>query len=177
MVRIAALAAGLFLMLAPSVVVAQDTGREARMAMAERAFNALQADQMAEQMTALMQSLPQQGMSDLSGPARVAYDETLAETMQFIMGRTFEGAVSIYADTYTLEELTALATFYESPVGQSIMQKSNQMTPQIIALMRGIMPDALRHMANGMCDRIGCTADERRQLIQMVLAQSGLVES
>ena len=173
----AALCFGLCLGASPTLASTQDGEREARLAMAERAFDALQADQMAAQMTTIMQAMPQSELRDMPARERAAIEDTMADVMETMMARMFEGMIEVYADTYTMEELTALATFYESPIGQSIMHKSNQMTPQVIALMNEIMPDTMRQMANGVCDRLDCTADERRQLIQMMMAQLGMVES
>lgn len=168
---------GLCLLAAPLPVLAQDADREARMALAERAFQAMQADQMADQMTALMQGLPQPELQGMSGTERLAFDEVMAEVMQTTMARMVDGMTGVYADIYTHEELAALVEFYESPVGRSIMEKAPQATPHIIELMNEIMPDMMRQMVNGMCDRLECTAEERRQIHQEVFAQMGMVES
>lgn len=168
---------GLFLAVAPMSAVAQDADREARMALAARAFQAMQAEQMADQMTAIMQAVPQPELQGMSGAERLAFDEVMAEVMQTTMARTIEGMTEVYADIYTYEELQALVTFYESPIGRSITEKAALATPQIIELMNEIMPDMMRQMVDGMCDRLGCTAEERRQVHREILAQMGMVES
>lgn len=167
----------LCLLAAPLPALAQDVDREDRMAMAERAFQAMQAEQMATQMTALMQGLPQPELEGMSGSARLAFDEVMAEVMQTTMARMFDGMTEVYADIYTYEELAALVAFYESPVGQSIMEKAPLATPYIIELMNEIMPDMMRQMVDGMCDRMECTPEERRLIQREAFAQLGMVES
>ena len=132
---------------------------------------------MADQMTVLMQSMPRPELEGMTGAERLAFDEVMAEVMQSTMTRMVDGMVAVYADIYTYEELAALVAFYESPVGRSIMEKAPLATPYIVELMNEIMPDMMRQMVDGMCDRMECTAEERRQAHRQVLAQMGMVES
>lgn len=168
---------GLFVFAAPLPALAQDADREARLALAERAFQAMQADQMADQMMVIMQAVPQPELEGMTGAERIAFDEVMAEVMQTTMDRMFDGMTEVYADIYTYEELEALVAFYESPIGRSIIEKAALATPHIIELMNEIMPDMMRQMVNGMCDRLECTAEERRAIQQEVMAQMGMVES
>lgn len=168
---------GLCLFAAPLPAVAQDVDREARLALAERAFQAMQADQMADQMMVIMQAVPQPELEGMTAAERLAFDEVMAEVMQTTMNRMFDGMTEVYADIYTYEELEALVVFYESPIGRSIMEKAALATPHIIELMNEILPDMMRQMVDGMCDRLECTAEERRMIQQEVLAQMGMVES
>lgn len=165
------------LLCAPAVAAAQDEGREQRLALAERAIQASQADQMADQMLAIMQAFPRPSLDRMTPQERIALDEVMAETMDTMMIRMVEGMTGVYADLFTLEELEAMAVFYESPIGQSIITKSMQATPQIIELVRALMPDMMRQMVNGMCDRLECSPAERRQALQEVMAGLGMVES
>ncbi|MBN8553460.1 MAG: DUF2059 domain-containing protein [Caulobacterales bacterium] len=156
---------------------AQDAEREARLALAERAVDAMQAEQMADQMTTLFQAVPRPSLDGLSGAERVAFDEVMAETMRTMTIRMLNGMVAVYAEIYTYEELEAMVAFYESPVGRSIIEKADLATPHIIALINEIMPDMFRQMANGLCDRLDCTQEERQELQREMLGSIGMTES
>lgn len=172
--RLVSALVGVVLLAVPGLAMAQDGGRDARLALAQRAVAALQTDQMADQVTAITQAMRGRETAGMTGEELIAYDETIAEVSRTMMARMFNGMIEIYADTYTEEELEALAVFYESPLGQSIMEKANNMTPMIVAMMQEMMPDMMRQMVNGMCDRLDCTPEERREALRRGLAELGM---
>jgi len=169
--------AALFLVATPSLVAAQEAGREERLALAERAISAMQGDQMAAMLNDINQAFPAPETQGLSGEERIAYDEVMAEASANMMRRLLAGMSGVYADLFTTEELMAMVEFYESPIGQSIMTKSYAATPEIIELTRALLPDMVREMINGMCDRLGCTPQERRQALREAMAGLGMTES
>ena len=175
--RILAAVAALVVLAAPSLAAAQDSGRAERIALAERAIDAMQGEQMAAMIHQMGQAFPPPEVASMTGEARIAYDEVMAQASANMMQRLLDGMGAVYADIFTTQELVAMVEFYESPLGQSILTKSMAATPQIIELTRSLMPEMMRDVINGMCDRLGCTADERRQAIREALAEIGLSES
>ena len=161
----------------PTLAQTQDSGREARLALAERVIAAAQADQLAQQALAISDAFTPDDMAGLNARERAAMVEVRDEVTRNMMARMTDGMLELFADLYTQEELEAMVAFYESPVGRSITAKSMQATPQIIELTRSLLPDMARDMANGLCDRLDCTPDERRELLRGMLSGMGLQES
>lgn len=169
--------ASLLVLWAPGVATAQDADRETRLALAERAFAAMQGDQMSDMIHQMSMAFPPPEFGSMSGREQIAYEEVMAETTQSLMRQVMSGATEIYTDTYTREELEAMVAFYESPVGQSIIAKSYTTAPQMIELLRGLMPQMMRDVINGMCDRLDCTPEQRAQGIREALAGLGMTAS
>ncbi|WP_296819084.1 DUF2059 domain-containing protein [Brevundimonas sp.] len=170
--------AGLLILAAPVAAAAQEADDRAhRLALAERAIEAMQGEQLADQMTQIMQAFPGPETAGMSGEERIIFDEVMADTMDWMMSAMLERMSSLYADIYTTEELQALVDFYESPVGQSVMRKSLEATPQIIEMTRALIPETMRRTINGLCDRFECSPEERRQAIADAMASMGLRES
>lgn len=71
------------------------------------------------------------------------YMDTMLEPLTTIM----EGQNTVMAELFTLEEITALAEFYNTPVGRSVMTKLPQMMerlqPQIMVFVQGAMPQLI----------------------------------
>lgn len=168
---------GFFLCAAPLPAAAQNAEREARLALAERAFEAMQGDQMSDMIHQMSMAFPPPELDSMSGREQIAYEEVMAETTTTLMRRVMSGATEIYADVYTREELEAMVAFYESPIGQSIITKSYALAPQMIELLRSLMPEMMRDVINGMCDRLGCTPEERAEGIRQALAGLGMAAS
>lgn len=167
----------LCLLSTPAGAWAQDADREARLALAERAFAAMQGDQMSEMIHQMSMAFPPPEFDSMSGHEQIAYEEVMAETTISLMERVMAGATDIYADVYTREELEAMVAFYESPIGQSIITKNYALAPQMIELLRSLMPEMMRDVINGMCDRLGCTPEERAEGIREALAGLGMAAS
>lgn len=168
---------GFFLLAAPLPAAAQDSDRETRRALAERAVEAMQGEQMAEMVHQMTMAFPPPEFESMSGEQQIAFEEVMAEMTVTITDRVMDGTAEIYADIFTLEELEAMVAFYESPVGQSIMAKSYAATPQMIELIRSMMPQIVTDMINGYCDRLDCSEAERRQAIREALAGLGMSAS
>lgn len=70
--------------------------------------------------------------------------------------KLMDRAVSIYASVYSDEELTAMASFYESPTGQSILAKTPQIAPKVAEVTRELLPEATAQMARELCAKLNC---------------------
>ena len=162
---------------APVAASAQDGARYARVALAQRAVQAMQGEQLAAMAHQMTMAFPPSELEGMSGEERVVFDEVMAEVSVTIMERVLAGTAVIYADIFTQEELEAMVAFYESPMGQSILTKTYAATPQMIELVRSIMPEIMTDMVDRLCDRTGCTAQEREAARREVLGQLGMTAS
>lgn len=168
---------GLCLIAAPLPVVAQDADRAEQLALAERAIRAAQAEELAAMSVQMGQALRGHELEGMSPQDRLAFQEVMDEVTATMTVRMIEGMAVIYADIFTAEELVAFSEFYESPVGQSILAKNAAAAPQFLELVRSLMPDMMRQMVEGMCDRLDCTPQERRQFLREALGQFGMTDS
>jgi len=68
------------------------------------------------------------------------YMDTMLAPLTTIM----EGQSAVMADLFTMEEITALADFYNTPTGRSVMtqlpQLMERLQPQILTFVQGAMP-------------------------------------
>ena len=79
-----------------------------------------------------------------------------------LMPEMLDRLVPVYARGFSEEELSALVAFYETDLGQSIIDKSYAMMPEMNQAMLTVMPQMMDKMAVRMCARFGCDADELR---------------
>ena len=77
-----------------------------------------------------------------------------------MMPKMIERMVPIYAQTFTLAELQAMVSFYESPTGRAITDKFPTLAPRSAAITRELMPEMMgevmreiiaRKCPNGSC--------------------------
>jgi len=77
-----------------------------------------------------------------------------------MMPKMIERMVPIYAQTFTLAELQAMVSFYESPTGRAITDKIPTLAPRSAAITRELMPEMMgevmrqiiaRKCPNGNC--------------------------
>ena len=135
-----------------------------RLALANKFIALLQVDQLSgaiSQMTTMM--MPQE-FAELPADDAQEMQDLIAEMTADMMPRMFEAMAPAYADIFTLEELRGLVAFYESDIGRSMIRKSYEATPQLAEAMQSIMPSIMADMADTMCDRFECSADERREV-------------
>lgn len=57
-----------------------------------------------------------------------------------------ESMIEIYAESYTAEELKYINKFYSSPIGQSFIKKSPQVTEKSSAVIMKNIQSALKHL-------------------------------
>ncbi|CAN5282260.1 hypothetical protein BH10PSE1_BH10PSE1_34730 [soil metagenome] len=162
---IAALLAG------PMAAAAEPMRDEAavRLSLSRRFIAALQSDQMATMLGQMSVAFtpPAEGMTDEQQAA--LQRATLAAITQMTT-RMFDAIAPIYADIFTLEELTGLVAFYESDIGRSMMTKSYAAAPRITEVVMGMMPEMMRGMADSRCKDLGCTAQERARMDAAIAA-------
>lgn len=79
-----------------------------------------------------------------------------------MMPQMVDRMVPIYATTFTVPELEALVTFYESPTGRSITEKLPSLAPKSAEITRQLMPqmmsEVIKEVIVGMCPGGKCPA-------------------
>jgi hypothetical protein len=88
--------------------------------------------------------------------------QTGKEALHDFMAELMERMVPIYAETYSQEELEAIDTFYESPIGQSLITKTPLMAPKTAALTREMLPGLQVQMQARLCEKLDCRAKKPR---------------
>lgn len=93
-----------------------------RRELAERYLELAQGDSLADLAQAYIDQLL---AADTQSPAehREWFRVNLPREMTNLMATLIDGMVPAYADRFTVEELTALVAFHETPLGRSIAQK------------------------------------------------------
>ena len=143
----------------------------ARLALSTRFIALLQTDQITEMMSQMTTAItpPRPGLSQAENDAiRTA----LRRSFRQMMPRIFDAMAPVYADIFTLEELTGLVAFYESDIGRSMMSKSYAAAPRISAIVVGMIPELVHEMAETMCKELDCSAQERAAM-DAALAEAG----
>lgn len=93
--------------------------------------------QQMDMIVAQRQNLTEQQKTLLSG----ALSEAVGEMMDAgLMSKVMDKLIPAYAEVYSEEELQGMLTFYESPVGQSVLRKMPQLTPAATKAMVEIAP-------------------------------------
>ena len=144
---------------------------EQRLALAHRFIAAIQTDQMGAMLGQVTAALVPR-RADATPAQQAALETAMTRAAQDMLPKMFDVAAPIYADIFTLEELTALVDFYESPVGRSMIEKSYAATPRLTAAMVQMTPDLMRGVADSLCREMNCTPEERAEFDQK-LAQAG----
>jgi len=91
---------------------------------------------------------------------KMILDLTRKELGEKFVPKLMELSVPIYASIYTDAELEAMADFYESPAGQSILEKTQQVAPRVAQATRELLPEATadltREVVREFCSRTNC---------------------
>jgi len=154
----------LAIMAAPAAANAQTAGQDdaaERLALANKFIVLVQGEQMGASMRQMMGMITPQN-SRLPPEQQAIINDVTGEMVEVMLPRMFEAMAPVYADIFTVEELRGLVAFYESDIGQSMVRKSFEAAPRIAEVTMGLMPEMMGEMADRMCDRLGCSADERR---------------
>ena len=144
----------------------------AKLALARRFITAMQGEQLGASLAQMSGSMipPNENLAaDQNAAIRRAMEQSMAD----LLPRLFDAMAPVYADIFTMEELTALVNFYESDIGRSLMTKSLEAAPRISEIANAMMPEVLHDMMDTLCKEMGCTTAQR-QAIDEELAQSGL---
>lgn len=152
------------LLAGPGVALADARSDEvARLALANKFVMLMQGEELTAAMTQMMDMMIPP-IDDVSDEEAAEIRAVAVEVSQSMMPRMFEAMAPVYADIFTLEELRGLVAFYESDLGQSLMRKSYQAMPRLNEAAMSVMPEMLTGMGDTMCDRLECSADERREM-------------
>ncbi|MGA0601159.1 DUF2059 domain-containing protein [Caulobacter sp. KR2-114] len=138
-----------------------DPGKSRRMALARRYMEAMHYRQtVAGVLKSLMPALLDNAGSHygaLSERERKALTDSCLEAMDALTPEMVDDAVAAMSDVLTEDELTQLAAFYESPVGQSIVAKNAQISAAMAGPMRAMMPKVSAQILKRFCARIDCS--------------------
>jgi hypothetical protein len=94
-------------------------------------------------------NLTDQQRSEIGAAVRESMREDFTPKM-------LERMVPIYAQAFSESELEAMVTFYESPAGQSIMQKTPSLAPKSAEVARDLMPEVQKDVMRRLCAKIDC---------------------
>src|SRR6478752_7254708 len=172
MKRFVAVALGAFCVLAPPARAADQqapsppavtTPSPRALALSRRDVAALHID---ESMRPMMQGMLRPMLDEqvkanpnLTEEQRRAIRETVEEFIaDDMMGDIMQRTIPIYATTFSEDELQALAEFYESPRGQSIVAKMPLMGPAMGKVMVEIMPELRAKLVRKLCAKTNCGA-------------------
>jgi len=104
---------------------------------------------MSEQMSRQYPSITPEQRAMISGIVRDAMRESFTPKM-------IERMTPIYAQTFSESELEAIVTFYESPVGQAVVEKTPSLAPKSAEVARQLMPDIQKEVTTRLCAKIDC---------------------
>lgn len=151
-------------MLAATPTLAQSNDSSKRLALSHRFIELMQAEQMGAMLGQMMVQMSPSVSEDMTEAEADEFAAVMAEVTADMMPRLFDAMAPVYAEIFTLEELEGLVAFYESDIGQSLMRKSYESGPEIMAAVNAIMPELLVEMGDEMCDHYECTPDQRREM-------------
>ena len=89
---------------------------------------------------------------------RQALVEVVTDVTVGMVGKMKARMEPIIAEIYSEAELEAMVTFYESPVGQSMIAKTPEMAARMAPVMQEIMPEMQKEMRAKLCAKIDCSA-------------------
>jgi hypothetical protein len=84
--------------------------------------------------------------------------EAASEASKAFFHKYFEKATVVIAQTYTETELEKLAEFFESPIGQSMMDKTPLLTQRIQGVAMELLPAFQADMQTRLCAKVDCAA-------------------
>jgi hypothetical protein len=114
-------------------------------------------DTMISAMLPVMSDQVAQQHPSLTSEQRAMISEVVRDTMrEDLMPKMLEKMVPIYAQTFTESELEAIVAFYETPVGQSMIEKTPSLAPKSAEVVRELMPEMQKDVLIRLCARITC---------------------
>lgn len=159
----AALMTGVFLVSMPVIGHAQEAAPSAeKVALVKRYFTAIHFEQMmtdiVKQMTPAMMAQMRKSQPNITDSEFQAATEAVSESTTEFLKKVTEASIPVYADIFTVEELTKMDEFYETPIGQSIMAKAPQATQKLMPTVMALMPEYQADVTKRMCSKIDCSA-------------------
>lgn len=151
---IAAVAALLFA--APAF--AQDAPSAERLALADRFLALSQGDAMEEAIKAQLDEA--YGKSELPAAEREWLMTNMTVTITRVMEQALVDLRDDVAALFTEEELRATIAFYETPVGQSVVNKSVEIGIEMEEVMMPHLLEGMTRLGEKYCARFTCDTDE-----------------
>ena len=154
------LAVGLSLF-AAAPAMAQDGDAARRLVLARQYLELTQGPNL----TKTVQSYFEEAFAKSDTPAeqRDWLTEHMASAFQIAIQATLSDLIDDVAEIYTLEELEALITFFDTPLGQSVSTKSFDLGVRTQAVMTPHLTAAITQLGEKYCARFGCSATEGAQ--------------
>lgn len=128
---------------------------EQRVSMARRYMAAIQFEK-------LMRGVTQASYSQIFEEAgltpekRVHLQQVFDESFAAVMPLLVDTTAALYAESFTLDELTQVVAFYESPVGRSLTVKSVMLTQRSNEIYAAITPRLEEEIMRRLCGSGGC---------------------
>jgi hypothetical protein len=158
----AGLVAGLLFTCVPAM--AQAAPSERAIALSERYLKAIHVDAMMEQsLNAFDPRLMFKGEMAKNEDLTAMYEASQAATRK-LLPKIATRMGPLIAEIYSEDELQAMVDFYESPVGQSILAKTPEMTKAVMTMTYELIPELMTGMVDDYCVRRSCKPEEKKAL-------------
>lgn len=109
----------------------------------------------------LIEQERQRSGATFTGPQQQSMAEAVMESTSAMAPELMDSLVPTMAASFTESELCALADFYGSRDGQSIIAKMPEFTAASMDAMKGFIPQFQQDMMTRYCRKIGCDAAKR----------------
>jgi hypothetical protein len=130
-------------------------------ALVKRYFAAVKLDEMLNNvMASLIPAMIQDESKSIDGltPERqTIISEVTQQAAKDWFPGYFDRMAEVYARVFSHDEIQALVTFYESPVGRSITVKSTTLAPVATQVMEESLPSFKDDIQKRLCQRIDCS--------------------
>ena len=149
-----ALCLGLF-MAAPAPALAQDPDAARRHQLAEQYVEL----SLGENIAALVGQIVEEDLAaspDMSDRERAWMRANMPPMILEAIDRMAKDMAPIYAETFTIEELEALVTFYSTPLGQAVAIKEFELGSRIDELLGGAMIEFFQTFEAKYCAEFDC---------------------
>ncbi|MDV6331369.1 DUF2059 domain-containing protein [Asticcacaulis sp. 201] len=133
----------------------------AKLALLKRLDQAMDFDGMMKKMyeqmmPAMFQSLRQSNPKITDQQVQDVTQVTISVTTKYTP-RMKDEMFRAYAKVFTEEELNSMVVFYESPNGQAVLKKLPQVMQEFMPAMSSLMPDMMKDIQKGLCDKGLCS--------------------
>jgi len=126
----------------------------------------IKAMRMEEAMTAVFNQFDPFVGLDVSNDKvdRNAMREAMVEAIGEILPQWTDALIPYVAAAFSEAELEAMVTFYESPVGQSVVSKSQTLAKPSMEIMQALAPGLAGDMLARYCAKTTCSGDIKDQI-------------
>ncbi len=92
---------------------------------------------------------------------RKVFADAEADATAKLVPQITESLVDGYARTFTVQELSDVLAFYQSPSGRAMVAKTPQLMQGVTGALVTLLPQMRRDMGDVVCAKVTCTAAER----------------